>query len=49
VKRFGDADSLRQVVVEGIGPATASRRGHMVVTETTAAYGKRKATRKGSH
>ena len=48
VKRFGDTESLHQVVLEGIGPAKASRRGHMVA-ETKAAYGPRKATRKKSH
>ena len=49
VKRFGDAESLHQVIVEGIGPITASRRDRMAVAETKAAYGPRKATRKGRH
>jgi uncharacterized protein YuzE len=49
VKRFGNTESFHQVIVEGIGPASASRRGHMVVAENKAAYGTRKATRKGRH
>ena len=48
VKRFGDAESLNQVIVEGIGPVTASQRGHMVVAEDKASYRTRKVTRKGS-
>ena len=46
MKRFGDAESLRHVIVEGIGPKTARRRGNMVVREKQAVYGKPKATRK---
>lgn len=49
VKRFGDAESLHQVIVEGIGPVTASRHGHLVVAEEHAAYGTRKTTRKTGH
>jgi YD repeat-containing protein len=46
VKRFGDAESFNQVLVEGFGPVTASRRGHMVVAEEQAAYGTQKAPSK---
>ena len=46
VKRFGDAESLHQVVVEGMGPVTPAQRGHMVVAEAKTAYGTCKATRK---
>lgn len=43
VKRFGDANSLRQIVIEGVGTAAVSRRGPMVVAEKKAPYGGRKA------
>jgi len=49
VKRFGDAESLQQVIVEGLGPVTASQRNPLAVAEEKAAYGERKATRKGRH
>jgi YD repeat-containing protein len=49
VKRFGDAESLNRVIVEGLGPVTASRHGHMIVAEKKVEYGTRKAARKGSH
>ena len=45
VKRFGDAESLNQVIVEGIGSATASRRGRMVIAEKRAEYGAARCAR----
>lgn len=42
VKRFGDTDSLRQIVIEGMGPAEVSHRGTMVVAEKRAPYGTKK-------
>lgn len=49
VKRFGDAESLHQLIIEGIGPASAFRHGDMVVAEKKAEYGTRKTMRKGRH
>ena len=49
VKRFGNAESLHQVIIEGIGTGTVPGRGHLVVAENKAAYGTRKATRKKHH
>ena len=43
MKRFGDTDSLRQIVIEGMGPAIVSRRRPMVVAERKAPYGVRTA------
>ena len=50
VQRFGDADSLRQIVIEGMGPAAVSGRGPMIVAEKKAPYGasKAKPRRKGA-
>jgi len=42
VKRFGDDDSLKQVVIEGVGPAAASARRPLVVAEKKASYGTKK-------
>lgn len=45
VKRFGDAESLRHVIVEGIVPGTASRRRGMAVMGKHAGYGTQKTAR----
>jgi YD repeat-containing protein len=46
IKRFGDADSLRQVVIEGIGLTASSRHDRMVVAEKHGSYRTRKTIRR---
>ena len=45
VKRFGDADSLRQVIIEGLGPTAPSHRDRMIVAEKHVSYGSKKVQR----